>query len=1097
MVCEQYRYLGVWTSEETQISTRVSLALKAMGKLSAMWESSISTEVRFRLYQTLVEPVLMYGLQVINISKKASSQLRGAAMRMMAGIRGYRRSEYKVTILEAHTWAPGRTIAMLEATAAKLKLTLMHKMHLAGGTPLEVLRWAPRTKWSLMGSVVELLTKSNTRPFHEWKMLSMLAEKKQAERVIAECVNHLHCLILEECDIRRRIRNLSFSLKTFYEELLENVPLVEVAGLAAAMKSKRRLEDKVAFAELVGMKATWIRMELEEIRERTAVVRGKDLPTRVGNTVFVWTDGSVRDVFISAEGAVTEAKKKRITEPAPGGSVKKGGFGVFFGPRDPRNVSEQLPAEETQTIGRAELRAILHVLERFRGSNLVIHADSQSAISGVLSTGGKAMPSMKSSPLFDLHQKVFRRMDERDRMGLTTKIKWVKGHSGDCGNEAADVLASSAALAVDPTGQLELLYSKLGMYVPSSAAEMFGQMWALNASAERIMKTFESMYMERLMAIRMEFARLLFQQWLASIVSAYSVMVERDLSNSAERMELEHEEECGRELLFLECVAHATLKKGPAPPRYETRKARRLRDVWTEGDGMFCYEVTRSVERREMIQKHHLRVAALVREEGEWRRCLGMESSKELVFLLSQHFLIQRIAGAEEIVAREAEVRIQANVFFRSSFISALEKEARRKNSASIKEARKEMRRILNRKPWVLKKQIRARRSGHQTKHRTDKKVRMRPALRVRMVETGVDRPAAGKVVFSKRTKFINRREPETTALLVLTSMEDEEVLQRRMIEEAQIVESAAVAAELLVAEEMLEARRLFSSATSLHQELLREELGRAFVAALISATELQEALTRSFLERHLEEALRVSRTREGNVNPMMARRILNDDSVAEARAIEGVRRNTERAEAIGRYRMAVLCIERNERFYRYSEVMDEASEACELMAEGIFIEYCFGLSQLRQSFEAGRRAIATRRLRLCMRAFRAVEKERNAIQQQWLVEMQELAARELMSNWRRGAVELFNAQNAVGLEICRRERKRARDEQDERTDPRARASGDSADAAMNEWWLGRRAEVTRSSRKRKRDEEEQPGRRPTRPAEHEPETPPQTERSE
>lgn len=128
------------------------------------------------------------------------------------------------------------------------------------------------------------------------------------------------------------------------------------------------------------------------------------------------------------------------------------GIGVFFGPSDPRNISEPL-AGPRQTNQRAELSAILRALETAPARQSVkIISDSEYSINcvtkwyktwqrnGWMNSTGKPVENR------DLVGGILDRMEERRSEGGRTDFLWVRGHNKDPGNEAADRLAVSGAI---------------------------------------------------------------------------------------------------------------------------------------------------------------------------------------------------------------------------------------------------------------------------------------------------------------------------------------------------------------------------------------------------------------------------------------------------------------------------------------------------------------------------------------------------------------------------------------------------------------------------------------------------------------------------
>jgi ribonuclease HI len=83
--------------------------------------------------------------------------------------------------------------------------------------------------------------------------------------------------------------------------------------------------------------------------------------------------------------------------------------------------------------------------------NAIIFTDSQYAIGSVTtwykSNVIKSWKSLQpiSYPNWDLIEDIVKILDERRRKGGITDFHWVKGHSGNPGNEAADRLAGLGA----------------------------------------------------------------------------------------------------------------------------------------------------------------------------------------------------------------------------------------------------------------------------------------------------------------------------------------------------------------------------------------------------------------------------------------------------------------------------------------------------------------------------------------------------------------------------------------------------------------------------------------------------------------------------
>ena len=166
-----------------------------------------------------------------------------------------------------------------------------------------------------------------------------------------------------------------------------------------------------------------------------------------------------------------------------GQSTAIGGVGVYFGPLDKRNISEPLTGTK-QTNQRAELTAILRALEVApRDRKIIIYSDSHYAIKCVtewflkwrsnnwLNSSHKPVENKDLIlKVIDMLEERFRlnrsRMDDEadiemdgeqhghwDRGPSSVQFVWVKGHSKDEGNSAADELAVNGARTARELGE--------------------------------------------------------------------------------------------------------------------------------------------------------------------------------------------------------------------------------------------------------------------------------------------------------------------------------------------------------------------------------------------------------------------------------------------------------------------------------------------------------------------------------------------------------------------------------------------------------------------------------------------------------------------
>ncbi|KXN90094.1 Ribonuclease H [Leucoagaricus sp. SymC.cos] len=136
------------------------------------------------------------------------------------------------------------------------------------------------------------------------------------------------------------------------------------------------------------------------------------------------------------------------------------GVGVFWGPNDPRNIAERCPGD--QTNNRAELIAITRVLETvpMNKQKLLIKTDSQYSINCF----DQWLPKWQQNNFKTMHGTPVKNvaiirylstlLEERGKRGQQVRLQYVKGHSGDPGNDGADAQANLGA-ALPPRPDLD------------------------------------------------------------------------------------------------------------------------------------------------------------------------------------------------------------------------------------------------------------------------------------------------------------------------------------------------------------------------------------------------------------------------------------------------------------------------------------------------------------------------------------------------------------------------------------------------------------------------------------------------------------------
>lgn len=179
-------------------------------------------------------------------------------------------------------------------------------------------------------------------------------------------------------------------------------------------------------------------------------------PSRKSRKVGTKLERAITNVFQSRSPHSASAPTA-LSVYTDGSSLRNGrhgasaGVGVFFGAGDKRNISEKLEGPY-QTNNRAELTAILRALEVVSTSqNLQILTDSQYSINCVtnwcLGWEENGWKNAKGQDVEnqDLIRDILSKTRERTRLGTSTDFTWVRGHSENPGNEAADRLAVAGA----------------------------------------------------------------------------------------------------------------------------------------------------------------------------------------------------------------------------------------------------------------------------------------------------------------------------------------------------------------------------------------------------------------------------------------------------------------------------------------------------------------------------------------------------------------------------------------------------------------------------------------------------------------------------
>ena len=132
------------------------------------------------------------------------------------------------------------------------------------------------------------------------------------------------------------------------------------------------------------------------------------------------------------------------TDGACKGNPGPGGWGVLM--RSGATVKELYGGEPSTTNNRMELMAVIQALGALkRPCAVTLYLDSQYVLKGITEwlPGWKAKGWRTASKQPVKNAELWRRLDELvSTSGHQIEWRWVKGHSGDPGNERADMLAN-------------------------------------------------------------------------------------------------------------------------------------------------------------------------------------------------------------------------------------------------------------------------------------------------------------------------------------------------------------------------------------------------------------------------------------------------------------------------------------------------------------------------------------------------------------------------------------------------------------------------------------------------------------------------------
>ena len=83
-VVYDFKYLGSWIDNtEADLRSRKAEAWRACNKLTKVWKSDLSREIKVRLLGSAVESILLYGSDAWTLTEKLTRQIDGCYTRLL------------------------------------------------------------------------------------------------------------------------------------------------------------------------------------------------------------------------------------------------------------------------------------------------------------------------------------------------------------------------------------------------------------------------------------------------------------------------------------------------------------------------------------------------------------------------------------------------------------------------------------------------------------------------------------------------------------------------------------------------------------------------------------------------------------------------------------------------------------------------------------------------------------------------------------------------------------------------------------------------------------------------------------------------------
>jgi len=376
---DDYRYLGCWTNIKSTITTRTALAHLAFASLNPIWRSpSVHYDNKARLFRSIVEPALLYGLQVMPLTDKHLASVRGTYTGMLRRIHSpwehVKPLTRGKTLQELYTFG-NMEVPQVSATIVKHMLQLVLRLATA-----DMARGGP--------SIGEPVASQPAQRLLHWTWQSGPAVSKRTATISNVISRHMGRTIAElssdvklardACDWKPLAEHIADRVVTHDEEVLRQAArrhatstvLTDVLlrtlrsqsdtcdldtdeRIKTQFRTLRAWREKLLFAADCGLSDTAVanaRARLEEVNRH---------------------DYAGREAFDGAPTVAAFICGDFV--PTRGDAAATCGAGVFYGPADPRNIGFSVTDGHCDKR-RATLEAALRCLTDNPGSH--VHVDA-------------------------------------------------------------------------------------------------------------------------------------------------------------------------------------------------------------------------------------------------------------------------------------------------------------------------------------------------------------------------------------------------------------------------------------------------------------------------------------------------------------------------------------------------------------------------------------------------------------------------------------------------------------------------------------------------------------------------------------------------